>query len=194
MRLLLKRIKGKNYEKDHLFVFDYDVPYVSNCYNGNSIMAAVALAQLRCLDKDNERRREICDKYDEAFAKYLDPGKPCYVSREKITPKEAIEIILAAGGHPVLAHPMLYKMPLDRLESVIVMLKEYGLQGIEAIYSLNRPEDDAFLAKLAKRHNLYITGGSDFHGDIKPDIKLGTGKGNMRMTKAMCPMLWAKIC
>ena len=56
---------------DHkTYKWHYDVPYVSNCYNGNSIMAAVALAQLRCLDQDNERRREICDKYDEAFAKY----------------------------------------------------------------------------------------------------------------------------
>ena len=55
---------------DHkTYKWHYDVPYVSSCYNGNSIMAAVALAQLRCLDKDNERRREICAKYDEAFSK-----------------------------------------------------------------------------------------------------------------------------
>lgn len=127
---------------------------------------------------------------EEAFAKYLDPGKPCYVSREKVTPKEAIEMILNAGGHPILAHPMLYKMPLDRLESVIVMLKDYGLQGIEAVYSLNRPEDDSFLAKLAKRHGLYVTGGSDFHGAIKPHIALGTGRGNLRIPKSLCPFLF----
>lgn len=55
---------------DHkTYKWHYDVPYVSSCYNGNSIMAAVALAQLRCLDKDNDRRREICAKYDEAFSK-----------------------------------------------------------------------------------------------------------------------------
>ena len=127
---------------------------------------------------------------EEAFSKYLEPGRPCYVSREKVTPKEAIDMILGAGGHPILAHPMLYKMPLDRLESVIVMLKDYGLQGIEAVYSLNRPEDDSFLAKLAKRHGLYVTGGSDFHGDIKPHIALGTGKGNLRITKSLCPFLF----
>ena len=127
---------------------------------------------------------------EEAFSKYLEPGRPCYVSREKVTPKEAIDMILGAGGHPILAHPMLYKMPLDRLESVIVMLKDYGLQGIEAVYSLNRPVDDSFLAKLAKRHGLYVTGGSDFHGDIKPHIALGTGKGNLRITKSLCPFLF----
>lgn len=127
---------------------------------------------------------------EEAFSKYLEPGRPCYVSREKVTPKEAIDMILGAGGHPILAHPMLYKMPLDRLESVIVMLKDYGLQGIEAVYSLNRPEDDSYLAKLAKRHGLYVTGGSDFHGEIKPHIALGTGKGNLRITKSLCPFLF----
>lgn len=128
------------------------------------------------------------DTKDEAFAKYFNPGRPCYVSRYKVTPFEAIDMILEANGHPVLAHPLLYKMPLDRLESVIVMLKDHGLHGIEALYSLNRPEDDAFLMKLAKRHGLYITGGSDFHGAIKPDISLGKGKGNLCVTKENC--LW----
>ena len=127
---------------------------------------------------------------DEAFKKYLNPGCPCYVSREKISPKDAIEAILKAGGHPVLAHPMLYKMNLERIESVIVMLKGYGLQGIEAIYSLNRPEDDAALLKIAKRQGMYITGGSDFHGSIKPDISIGTGKGNLRITKETCALLF----
>lgn len=133
----------------------------------------------------------VADK-DEAFKKYLNPGCPCYVSREKVSPKEAIGMILEAGGHPVLAHPLLYKMNLEKIESVIVMLKGFGLQGIEALYSLNRPEDDVALQKIAKRHDLYITGGSDFHGAIKPDISIGTGKGNLRITKDMCPMLFAR--
>lgn len=56
---------------DHkTYKWHYDVPYVSNCYNGNSIMAAIGLAQLRCLDSDNEIRRAICRKYDNAFGKY----------------------------------------------------------------------------------------------------------------------------
>ena len=127
---------------------------------------------------------------DEAFAKYLNPGCPCYVSRVKVTPKEAIEMILLAGGHPVLAHPLLYRMPKDRLESVIVMLQGYGLQGIEARYSLNRVEDDVFLEKLATRHGLGMTGGSDFHGDIKPDIAIGTGKGNLSVLESMCSWIY----
>lgn len=127
---------------------------------------------------------------DEAFARYLNPGCPCYVPRVKVTPKEAVEMILEAGGHPVLAHPLLYKLSIDRLDSVTDLLKGYGLEGVEALYSLNRPEDDALLLKLAKTHGLNITGGSDFHGAIKPDISLGTGKGSLRVTKEQCAWLF----
>lgn len=127
---------------------------------------------------------------DEAFNKYLNPGCPCYVSRVKVTPFEAIDIIKEAGGHPVLAHPLLYKMPYDRLESVIVMLKDHGLEGIEGRYALNKVEDDTFLDKIAKRHGLKITGGSDFHGAIKPDIFVGVGKGDLKVYENMCSWIY----
>ena len=127
---------------------------------------------------------------DEAFKKYLDPGCPCYVSRYKINPFEAIDIIKKAGGHPVLAHPLLYKMPYDRLESVIVMLKDHGLEGIEGRYALNKVEDNVFMDKFAKRHGLMMTGGSDFHGDIKPDISVGIGKGELEVYEEMCSWIY----
>lgn len=127
---------------------------------------------------------------EEAFKKYLDPGCPCYVPRYKINPFEAIEMIKKAGGHPVLAHPLLYKMPYDRLESVIVMLKNHGLEGIEGRYALNKVEDDRFMDKLAKSHKLKMTGGSDFHGDIKPGISVGTGKGELEVYEDMCSWIY----
>lgn len=127
---------------------------------------------------------------EEAFKKYLDPGCPCYVPRYKITPFEAIDMIKKAGGHPVLAHPLLYKMPYDRLESVIVMLKDHGLEGIEGRYALNKVEDDRFMDKLAKSHKLMMTGGSDFHGDIKPGIFVGVGKGELEVYEEMCSWIY----
>lgn len=127
---------------------------------------------------------------EEAFKKYLDPGCPCYVPRYKITPFEAIDMIKKAGGHPVLAHPLLYKMPYDRLESVIVMLKDHGLEGIEGRYALNKVEDDRFMDKLAKSHKLMMTGGSDFHGDIKPGIFIGVGKGELEVYEEMCSWIY----
>lgn len=120
---------------------------------------------------------------DEAFAKYLGINRPFYVPRNKLKPEDAINIILEAGGFPVLAHPLLYKLDDERLKSIISYLKGKGLLGIEGIYSLNRPEDDRKLYKIAKNYDLFITGGSDFHGSNKPNIDLGTGKGNLRVDK-----------
>ena len=127
---------------------------------------------------------------DEAFNKYLNPGCPCYLPRVKVSPFEAIDMIKEAGGHPVLAHPLLYKMPYDRLESVIVMLQNHGLEGIEGRYALNKVEDDVLLDKLAKRHGLKMTGGSDFHGTIKPDISIGVGKGDLKVGEEMCAWIY----
>lgn len=118
---------------------------------------------------------------NEAFDRFLGDGKPAYLTRERITPKDAIDMIKKAGGHPVLAHPLLYKMGKDRLESLIDYLKGMGLEGVEALYSLNTKSDDEKLMKMAKNHGLFITGGSDFHGSNKPDIDLGVGKGNLRV-------------
>ncbi len=120
---------------------------------------------------------------EEAFTKYLNKGAPCYIPRTQMTPEEAISVILKAGGHPVLAHPLLYKLDRDMVLKLIGYLKELGMEGIEGIYSLNSSEDDAFLLKTAKMYGLYITGGSDFHGTNKPDIDMGVGKGNLLIPK-----------
>lgn len=120
---------------------------------------------------------------EEAFNKYLNKGGPCYVSRVQMKPERAIEIILKAGGHPVLAHPLLYKLDKEGVIKLIDYLKGFGLEGIEAIYSRNSREDDLFLSELAKSFGLYITGGSDFHGSNKPDIDLGVGTGNLAISK-----------
>lgn len=122
---------------------------------------------------------------EEAFEKYLNPGRPCYVPREKISPKMAVTLILEAKGHPVLAHPLLYHLDYDRLAVTISSLKSFGLEGIEALYSLNTPSDDSRLARMAQNQGLFITGGSDFHGSNKPDIDLGVGKGNLRIPKEL---------
>lgn len=121
----------------------------------------------------------------EAFEKYLKPGACCYVPREKISPEMAIKLILEAKGHPVLAHPLLYHMDEEKLDSTVSWLAELGIQGIEGLYSLNVLDDDEKLAALAEKYGLFLTGGSDFHGSNKPDIDLGVGKGNLRIGKEL---------
>lgn len=117
----------------------------------------------------------------EAFDKYLSDGCPCYVPKVKCSPYEAIEIIKNANGFPVLAHPLLYNYSLSELDSLVKSFKNSGLIGIEAIYSLNEGDDESNMIRLAQKYDLFITGGSDFHGSNKPDIDLGTGKGNLKI-------------
>ncbi|MGN0205147.1 MAG: PHP domain-containing protein [Coprococcus sp.] len=116
---------------------------------------------------------------DEAFKRYLDNGRPFYLPRKKITPERAITLIKSAGGIPVLAHPMLYRLGKQTLEKYVCLLKEMGLEGMEVYYSTNTPSDDLYLSHLANRYDLKYSGGSDFHGTYKPHIKIGTGKGRL---------------
>lgn len=110
-----------------------------------------------------------------AFDKYLGDHAPCFVPKSEVTPVDAIRLILAHGGVPVLAHPLLYALSRKQLRQLIEELKESGLMGIEAVYVLNRGSDETYVRSLAGQYGLLVTGGSDFHGKNKPDIALGTG-------------------
>ena len=115
----------------------------------------------------------------EAFDRYVGDRCPCFVPREKVTPAQAVELILGAGGVPVLAHPILYHMSDDRLEALVAELKSIGLVGIEAIYSTYNTAEERQIRGLASKYGLKISGGSDFHGANKPKIDLGTGWGKL---------------
>jgi len=110
----------------------------------------------------------------EAFDKYLSTGKPLYLPKEVLTPRDAIALIHDAGGVAVMAHPGLIQMDEAALaDRVEILAREDGLDGIEALYSQHsRADTDRFLA-LAARLGLLVTGGSDFHGLAKPHVPLG---------------------
>jgi 3',5'-nucleoside bisphosphate phosphatase len=117
---------------------------------------------------------------DEVFDKYLGKGKSAYVEKFRISCQEAINLILNAGGLPVLAHPYLLKLGKGfDFEELIGELKSMGLKGIEIYYPEHSPDSVRFYAHIARKYNLFITGGTDFHGDIKPEIKLGSGLGDL---------------
>ncbi len=124
-------------------------------------------------------KKGFVQSFDEAFDAYLGFNKPAYVDKYRLDCQKAIEMIIEAGGTPVLAHPFLLRIPDNsRLESLVATLKEMGLQGIEVYYPEHSLEDVDFYSRLALSHDLAITGGTDFHGAIKPDIQLGYGKGD----------------
>lgn len=115
----------------------------------------------------------------EAFDRYIGDYGPCFVPRKKITPMRAVEIILKAGGIPILAHPILYHMSSQKLDALVAALKEVGLVGIEAIYSTYSAGDERDIRRLAAKYDLCISGGSDFHGAAKPGLDLGCGYGKL---------------
>lgn len=96
----------------------------------------------------------------DAFSGYIEHGGPAYVEREKMTPAEAVALILRSGGLPVLAHPFTVRDP----EAMITGLAAVGLAGVETYYKDYGEKAVARLAGLAERYGLIATGGSDFHG------------------------------
>lgn len=116
-----------------------------------------------------------------AFDRYLNADGPYYVPREYISPENAISLIKKAGGIPVLAHPLVYHIPEVELEALIKRLKEAGLMGLEVFYSANTGFDEGIVRRYANKFDLVMTGGSDFHGANKPQISMGTGRGNLKI-------------
>ena len=125
-------------------------------------------------------KKKVVATIDEAFDKFLGTGKPAYVDKKRVDFDKAIKIIIAAGGVPVLAHPGLldYKNE-NQIDDLIGKLKETGVQGVEVYYSGHTPNETRLYAELARRHDLLMTGGSDFHGAIQPEIEMGSGRGDL---------------
>jgi len=124
----------------------------------------------------------FAESINEAFDRYLGKGKPAYVDKYRIECAAAIEIITGAGGIPVLAHPSLITICNGgKFEDLIAGLKEMGIKGIEAYYPEHSKEQVSYYLKLAKKHKLLITGGTDFHGSLKPGISMGSGRGDFHV-------------
>ncbi len=115
------------------------------------------------------------------FSEYIGEHCRCYIERPKISPVEAVVLIREAGGLAVLAHPVLYSLSDEDLRQMILEMKDAGMCGMEAVYSENSPEDETRFRQMADSYGLLVSGGSDFHGTNKPDIKLGTGKDNLHI-------------
>ncbi len=126
--------------------------------------------------------RGYVSNYREAFDKYLDESAPGYVDREEPLLADAIERVRRAGGISSLAHPVRLNLPDYEVEEALVAkLAGKGLNAIEAWHSDHTPVDTARYMNLASKYGLRVTGGSDFHGDNKPNVKLGVGPGTLNV-------------
>lgn len=120
-----------------------------------------------------------------AFKKYLQYGGPYCIKKEEMTPERAMELLTHADAIPVLAHPMQYHFGYQQVEDLLNYLKAMGLKGVEVYHPSSNQCQSGKLLNLANRLQLCPTGGSDFHGLNKPDIQIGTGRGNLRVPQAL---------
>ncbi len=125
----------------------------------------------------------------EAFERYIGDGKPAYVKKPQPSPEVCIALIHEANGIAVLAHPNTIHLTDRKLSALFERLVKAGLDGVEVYYSTHTPEETVRYERLADEWNLLKTGGSDFHGEHKPQIDLGVGKGNLRVSYALLDAL-----
>jgi predicted metal-dependent phosphoesterase TrpH len=119
---------------------------------------------------------------NDAFDRYLGNGCPACVGKERMACRDAFDLIAGAGGIPVLAHPYLVAGgPSDRIVELVKRLSDMGLKGIEVYYPKHTPEAVHRYLDLAAKFGLLATGGTDFHGQLTPDIKIGRGSGGLHV-------------
>lgn len=120
----------------------------------------------------------------DAFDRYVEKGRPYYERRRFLSLEQAIGCIRDSGGLPVLAHPFQYRLDESGLRALIETAKGFGLAGMECRYSGYDEAQTAYLLALAEEYGLFPTGGSDFHGAVKPRIALGSGTGGLAVPYA----------
>ena len=124
-------------------------------------------------------RRGHVDSIQDAFDRYLATGRPGYVPRERLEAREAIDLARGSGAVPVIAHPHTLGVSEDDYSTAFRSLVDAGLGGIEAHYAEYAPDLRLHLAELCADFGIVATGGSDFHGSYKPDLFVGSGRGDL---------------
>lgn len=169
----------------------------------NELGFDITLEEVRALAPNNfvgraHFARVLMDKgytesVKEGFDKYMSVGKYAYCEKQRLTARDAVELIAKCGGISFLAHPHLTKLPDDELKAFLVELKGYGLCGLEGYYTDYTSEMQQKYQSMAKELGLMISGGTDFHAAMKPHISIGTGLGNMKISYSVLEKMKEKI-
>lgn len=123
----------------------------------------------------------VVDSMQEAFGRYLGDNGRAYVPKRKLNREQAIGVLAEIGATSVLAHPYIIGPSFPLVESVVGGLHDLGLEGMEVYYSEHDEVATRRFGELADRLGLLKSGGSDYHGSVKPHIELGVGKGNLNI-------------
>jgi predicted metal-dependent phosphoesterase TrpH len=130
-------------------------------------------------------QRGVVKNREQAFARYLGQGKPFYVPKAGLGFDQAQALIRESGGLPILAHPMSLYVAWGRLPALLEDLKDRGLAGIEAWHPTAKLRECRRLEELGKQMGVFITAGSDFHGDARPNRRLGYTCDNRKIEDAV---------
>lgn len=176
VQLDLKRKAQSNIDLvNNLIKEGFDLTYeeiVKTTPNGNINRAVIANYMMH---------KGYVESVSEAFEKYLNPSNGLYTPPEKLSATDTIEYINSIGAVSVLAHPFLNLKTEEKIREFLTLAKEKNLDGMEVYYSKFNEEQTEIADKLADEFHLIKSGGSDFHGENKPEIKMGTGKGNLNI-------------
>ncbi|MDO4496072.1 MAG: PHP domain-containing protein [Clostridiaceae bacterium] len=161
------------------------------CQRLNELGFDITIEEVRALAPNNfvgraHFARVLMDKgytksVKEGFDLYMTSGKYAYCEKQRLTARNAVELIGKCGGISFLAHPHLTKLGDDELKEFLKELKGFGLSGLEGYYTDYTPEMQKKYQAMAKELGLLISGGTDFHAAMKPHISIGTGLGNMKI-------------
>jgi 3',5'-nucleoside bisphosphate phosphatase len=124
-------------------------------------------------------RRGYVSSIAEAFELYLRRGAPAWVDRRRLSLGAAVRLLRASGGLPVLAHPGIIRTDGPGLDHLLRDAVKAGVVGLECYYPLHDEITVRAFLVLADKHGLVATGGSDYHGSVKPKAHLGVGPGGM---------------
>ena len=126
---------------------------------------------------------------DDAFATTLANDRPGFVPKARLSGAEVAQLARSSGGVAVLAHPFSMGIEGADLARIVEELAAAGFAGIEAVYGRYSPRQRQQLSNLARRFDLVATGGSDYHGAPKPDLCVGTGRGDLRVANEVLGLL-----
>lgn len=126
-------------------------------------------------------RRGVVRTRPEAFSRFLGRDGMAYVPRELLTPLEGLALLRSFGAVTAVAHPMLLRAPLSWLQQCLDELAGAGLDALEAYHSEHNAAQVRRLVDLAAARGLLLCGGSDYHGQNKPDVAMGSGRGGLRV-------------
>jgi len=120
-------------------------------------------------------------KPEDAISALLKTGKPAFVERKRLNIQEGIESIKKMKGISIVAHIGKELQNFEKIEEVLKKMKDFCVDGVEVYHSDHSIEMTKFLKKISKKYSFVVSGGSDFHGFNKEKVKIGIGRGNLKI-------------